>query len=54
LKKHIDDILFALGAILLSAGGYEIYPPAGIIILGACCMGYAFIYARAAAKKGGR
>jgi hypothetical protein len=51
LLNHIDDILFALGAILLSAGGFLIYPPAGIIILGICCMAYGLIYAKAAAEE---
>jgi hypothetical protein len=50
LLNHIDDILFALGAAFLSLGGYEIYPPAGIIILGICCMAYGLIYAKAAAE----
>jgi hypothetical protein len=55
LLNHIDDILFALGAILLSVGGFLIYVPAGIFILGAGCIAFSFILANAAMpKRGGR
>jgi hypothetical protein len=53
LLKYIDDILFALGVIFLSLGGFMIYIPAGFITLGVCCIAYAFIFARAATARGG-
>jgi uncharacterized membrane protein len=53
LAKFIDDILFLLGVIFLTTGGFLIYIPVGFFILGICCIAYAFIFARSAAMKRG-
>lgn len=53
IKKYIDDIFFTAGVGFISAGGFMIYVPAGFIILGICCIAYAFIFARITVKGGG-
>jgi len=52
LTKYLDDILFLFGVIFLTLGGFLIYMPIGFFILGICCMAYAFIFAKAATKRG--
>jgi hypothetical protein len=52
--KYIDDILFTLGVISLSFGGFLIYIPVGLGILGICLMTYSFMFAKAAARGGGK
>jgi hypothetical protein len=52
--KYIDDILFTLGVISLSLGGFLIYIPAGFGILGICLMAYSFMFAKEAARGGGK
>jgi hypothetical protein len=53
LIKYLDDILFIFGVVFLTLGGFLLYLPVGFFILGICCMAYAFIFAKAAAKGGG-
>jgi hypothetical protein len=48
LLNHIDDFLFALGGVFLSLGAYEIYRPAGIIVLGFSCVAFSCVIAKAA------
>jgi len=49
LSKYVDDILLIIGIILLSVGVFEIFIPAGYIVLGICFIAFAFFIA----KKGG-
>jgi len=49
ILKCTDDILLIIGIILLAIGVFKIYIPAGYIVLGICCIAFAFFVAR----KGG-
>lgn len=43
--KLSDDILFAIGMVLLSIGVFKIFIPAGYITLGICFIIFAFLIA---------
>ncbi|SDL20198.1 hypothetical protein [Natronincola ferrireducens] len=48
LKKILnfaDDILFIGGIALISTGVFKIYNPAGYIVLGICCIAFAYLMA---------
>lgn len=48
IKTMIDDLLFAAGALLISFGVYQIYIPAGYIVLGAFLIAAAVIWTKGA------
>jgi Ca2+/Na+ antiporter len=50
LAEYMDDILFTLGVIFLSLGGFLICIQVGFFILGVCCIAYAFIFAKFTGK----
>lgn len=50
--KYFDDMLLFIGITLIAFGVYQIYIPAGFIVLGICIIAFAFIFARS--KEGDR
>ncbi len=47
MSKYLDDLLFVIGAALVSTGAGMIYPPAAFIVAGVFCIAGAVLVARA-------
>lgn len=46
MKSYLPDLLSVGGLILIALGGWWIYSPLGLIILGLGMIGYAFLLAK--------
>lgn len=44
--RYLDDVLFVLGAALITAGAGWIYFPAGLIVAGLFCLAGGALYGR--------
>ena len=47
MKNYLDDIFFWLGAALISAGAYFMYPPAALVAAGGFCLGFSYLIGKA-------
>lgn len=50
MRRHLDDLLYALGIASLAAGGFFISLPVGFFMLGACLVATAVLWAKASAR----
>jgi hypothetical protein len=51
LEKYWDDIFYWLGAALISAGAYLLYPIAALFVLGFFCLVFSYIVGNYLARK---
>ncbi|MFA6931508.1 MAG: hypothetical protein WCT05_14380 [Lentisphaeria bacterium] len=51
LFEWLDVLLLSIGMALISVGAFQIYIPAGFIVLGLCCVALAFFVAKKQARR---
>lgn len=51
LSMTLDDIFLIIGIVLLAVGVFKIFIPAGYIVLGICCIAFAFFIAKTKAGR---
>ena len=49
--KYLDDIFYWLGALLVSAGAYFIYPAFALIVFGFYCSLFSYLIGKAKANQ---
>jgi hypothetical protein len=54
LLRHLDDLLYVVGAVLVAYGAYLVFVPAGFIVGGALTMTSGLLYARQLERGKGR
>ncbi len=51
MKKYLDDLMYWLGAALIIAGAYSIYPKAAFFVAGAFCLHFSYLIGKAKANQ---
>ena len=47
LKDYLDDLFYWLGALMLIAGAYLLYPVAAFFVAGAFCLHFSYLIGKA-------
>ena len=51
MKNYLDDLFFWLGALLITAGAFFVYPVAALFTAGVFCLIFGFLIGKARANN---